>query len=461
VKSYQVKFWAIRPGKAKTKRTYEVRWKVGHSPQSRSLTSRAQADNFLSDLRQAARQGEAFDTETGLPASMMAADARERSWLSFCLAYVDMKWPSAAPKTRDSLTDALATFIPAVTSEPVPAGIDPATIREALRHYALAPGSRTLDRPPDIAAALRWLEKASLPVSALSKPQHARAVLDAISVRQDGAAASATTIARKRSVFANVIRYAIELDELPSDPLDRLSWKPPKVSEVVDRRVVVNPRQARELLTAVTYVGQQRRGPYARGQRLMALYGCMYFAALRPAEAVGLRRQDCTLPGMGWGRLTLEKSRPEVNRRWTDDDSAHGERGLKHRAADESRRVPIPPELVAILRAHIETFGVAPDQRVFSSERGQPVASTAISDVWAEARTLALAPVQVASPLAGRPYDLRHAAVSLWLAAGVPPQRVAERAGHSVEVLLRVYAKCLDDGESIANSRIDAALQEN
>jgi integrase len=460
MKSYDVRFWAIRPGKAKTKRTYEVRWKVGTVPHSRSLSTKAQAENFLSELRQAARQGEAFDTETGLPDSMLATASRERTWLAFCLAYIDMKWPAAAPKTRDSITDALATLIPAIISEPAPDGICPSTLREALRHYALAPPSRALDRPPPIAAALRWLEKASLPVSMVSKSQHARAALDAISVLQDGRAASATTIARKRSVFANVIRYAVELEEMPSNPLDRLSWKPPKVSEVVDRRVVVNPRQARELLTAVTYVGQQRRGPHARGQRLMALYACMYFAALRPGEAVGLRRQDCYLPASGWGRLTLEKSRPEVNRRWTDTGSAHGERGLKHRAAEETRRVPIPPELVAILRAHIDTFGTAPDGRVFSSDRGQPVASTAISDVWAEARTLALTPAQVASPLAGRPYDLRHGAVSLWLAAGVPAPRVAERAGHSVEVLLRVYAKCLDDGEHIANTRIDAALRD-
>ena len=67
MKSYDVKFWAIRPGKAKTKRTYEVRWKVGPVPHSRSLTNRAQADNFLSELRQAARKGEPFDTDTGLP----------------------------------------------------------------------------------------------------------------------------------------------------------------------------------------------------------------------------------------------------------------------------------------------------------------------------------------------------------------------------------------------------------
>jgi integrase len=461
MKSYDVKFWAVRPGKAKTKRTYEVRWKVGHSPQSRTIGNKTQAENFLSELRQAARKGEAFDTETGRPDSMTTTASRERSWLAFCLAYIDMKWPSAAPKTRDAMTDALATVIPAVTSESAPDGIDPAILREALRHFALAPASRELNRPPAIAAALRWLEKASLPVSMLGKPQHARAVLDAISVLQNGKVAAATTISRKRSVLANVIRYAVELEEMPSNPLDRLSWTPPKVSEVVDRRVVVNPRQARELLTAVTYVGQQRRGPYARGQRLMAFYACMYYAALRPAEVVGLRRQDCHLPRTGWGRLTLEKSRPEVNRRWTDSDSAHDERGLKHRAAGETRRVPIPTELAAILRAHIDTFGIAPDGRIFSSDRGHPVASTAISDVWAEARTLALTPEQVISPLAGRPYDLRHAAVSLWLAAGIPPPRVAERAGHSVEVLLRVYAKCLDDGDDTANTRIDDALRDS
>ena len=192
----------------------------------------------------------------------------------------------------------------------------------------------------------------------------------------------------------------------------------------------------------------------------MALYACMYFAALRPAEAVALRQQDCYLPDTGWGRLTLEKSRPEVNLRWSDTDSAHEERGLKHRPVTETRPVPIPPELVRILRDHIAAFGVGRDGRVFSSSRGRVVASTAISDVWAEARTLALTPEQVASPLAGRPYDLRHAAVSLWLNAGVPAPEIAERAGHSVEVLLRVYAKCLDDGQAVANKRIDAALRD-
>ncbi|MEV4105214.1 hypothetical protein AB0J42_33645 [Nonomuraea sp. NPDC049649] len=177
-----------------------------------------------------------------------------------------------------------------------------------------------------------------------------------------------------------------------------------------------------------------------------------------PGEAVSLREQDCHLPPEGWGRLILDGSRPEVNRRWTDTGDAHELRGLKHRGEDDVRRIPIPPELVKILRQHIAEFGVAPDGRLFRSERGGVVASTAYTEVWQEARALALTPAQVASPLARRPYDLRHAAVSLWLNGGVPAPEVAARAGHGVDVLLRVYAKCIDGQEDIVNQRIADVL---
>ncbi|GAA1725927.1 hypothetical protein GCM10009734_33430 [Nonomuraea bangladeshensis] len=65
--------------------------------------------------------------------------------------------------------------------------------------------------------------------------------------------------------------------------------------------------------------------------------------------------------------------------------------------------MPIPPKLVRILRQHIEEFGVAEDGRLFRSERDGVVASTAYTEVWREARKLALTPAQFASPLARRP----------------------------------------------------------
>jgi integrase len=63
-----------------------------------------------------------------------------------------------------------------------------------------------------------------------------------------------------------------------------------------------------------------------------------------------------------------------------------------------------------------------------------------------------------ASPLAKRPYDLRHACLSTWLMAGVPPTLVAEWAGHSVRVLMEVYAKVVEGGGALARAQIDSAL---
>jgi integrase len=148
------------------------------------------------------------------------------------------------------------------------------------------------------------------------------------------------------------------------------------------------------------------------------MFACMYYAALRPAEAVNLREPDCELPETGWGRIHLSRTTPEVGKRYTDSGYLHDVKGLKRRPDDEVRPVPILPELVQILRWHIAEFGVATDGRLFRQPDGVVVGLSTYSQVWQAARLYALTPAQLASPLAGRPYDLRHAAVSLWLNAG-------------------------------------------
>jgi hypothetical protein len=79
---------------------------------------------------------------------------------------------------------------------------------------------------------------------------------------------------------------------------------------------------------------------------------------------------------------------------------------------------------------------------------------------WGKARRAALTPAEYVSPLARRVYDLRHACVSTWLNGAVPPAQVAEWAGHSVAVLLKVYAKCIDGQDQIPKRRIEDALRE-
>jgi integrase len=84
--------------------------------------------------------------------------------------------------------------------------------------------------------------------------------------------------------------------------------------------------------------------------------------------------------------------------------------------------------------------------------------SPAYGAVWAEACKEALTEARCRSPLGRRPYDLRHAAVSLWLNSGVPAAEVARRAGHGVAVLLKIYAHCIDGQADAANQRIADAL---
>jgi integrase len=348
--------------------------------------------------------------------------------------------------SRASLADALATITPALTRS-LPGRPPAALLRRSLYACAFNPASaRTAD--PTVAAAVAWAERASVPVARLADPAVLRAALDALTLRLDGRRAAANTIARKRAVFHNALGYAVETGLLDANPADRVSWRPPQASGAVNPHVVASPRQVQVLLTAVSHVRPE----------LTAFFGCLYYAALRPEEAIALRHGDCHLPAAGWGKLTLTRTAPRTAAAWTGNGTSHEQRGLKQRPEHAIRIVPVPPELVTLLRRHHDRYGTAADGRLFPGSRGGLLSESTYGRAWQQARTRALDPATAAAGMARRPYDLRHAALSLWLNAGAPPARIAARAGHSVTVLLSTYAHCIDGQDEITNRQIEHAL---
>ena len=240
---------------------------------------------------------------------------------------------------------------------------------------------------------------------------------------------------------------------LPAHPLKAVKWTRPRMPKAIDPRTVVSSDQARRFLVAVAQTGP-------RGERMAAFFGCMYYAALRPEEAVDLRRDNLIdLPDDGWGEMLLTHSEPRSGSNWTDNGLARQRRELKHRAPGETRAVPIHPELVVLLRDHLKRYGTGPGGRIFIGPRGGILTDRAYLAVFHKARAAAFTGPEAASLLARRPYDLRHAAVSTWLNAGVAPPQVADWAGHSVHVLLRVYAKCVSGQQDEAKRRILDATQ--
>ncbi len=447
--TYDVRVWAVTRRKRRDSPSYRVRWVVAGKEWHDTFPTRALADSFRSDLVSATRRGEAFLVATGRPVSWQQVEAVSVSWYEHALAYTDMKWPHAAGKSRQGIADTLATVTPALLL-PGKSRPSTATLRATLYGWSFNTQRRDAGPPPsDLSRTEQWIAANTRPVADLADPAILRPALDALALRMDGKPAAASTVSRKRAVFFNSVEYAVELGRLAGNPIPALKWRAPKATETVNPRVVINHGQARALLTAV-----RRLSP-----TLVAFFAVMYYAALRPGEAVELRKEALSLPETGWGEVYLSTSAPSVGRSWSRSGTRREPRQLKHRGADEVRIVPSPPELTAILREHLDEHGTTADGRLFRGVRGGPLSESLYGRVWAAARAAALSPEEVASPLARRPYDLRHAAVSTWLNATGDPTRVAEWAGHSVNVLLRVYAKCIAGQDDAVRRRVEEALR--
>ena len=80
-----------------------------------------------------------------------------------------------------------------------------------------------------------------------------------------------------------------------------------------------------------------------------------------------------------------------------------------------------------------------PDGRLFRGTRGGMLSEPTCGRACPAARHAALCPDLAATPLARRPYEPRHAALSLWLNATSAPAEVAARAGTSARVLHELY----------------------
>ncbi len=442
---FDVRVYAIRRRPAR-RRPFEVRWQAAGRARSKSFITRALADSYRAELIRAARQGLEFDPATGEPVLWAGPEPVTVTWYQHAAAYAAMKWPGLAAHSRASLADALATVTPALTRTAAERP-QAAALRTALYQHAFNPARPATDAAT--ARILDWVQQASLPVARLADPVVLRQALDALTLRLDGVRAAANTVIRKRAVFHGALGYAVETGLLESNPADRISWRVPRACRAADPTVVASPAQAEALLAAVARIRPE----------LTAFFGCLYYAALRPEEAVALRQADCCLPGRGWGMLTLAAAAPRSAAAWTSDGTSHEQRGLKHRPDGAIRKVPIPPILVRMLRIHTDGHGTAPDGRLFPGTRGGLLSESVYGRAWHTARPLALGPRLAATALARRPCDLRHAALSLWLNAGAPPAQIAARAGHSVTVLLTVYAHCIDGQDQITNRLIEHALR--
>lgn len=199
----------------------------------------------------------------------------------------------------------------------------------------------------------------------------------------------------------------------------------------------LDPVAARALLAKIT------------DDRLYALYLC--------AIVLGLRRGE--LLGLTWAAVDLDDRRLWVRQSLT---WVNGQASVQPPKTRASRRViPLPDVVVTALREHQKR---QQDERaeagdrwtdsgyVFPTRRGEPMSPYSLTKYWQDVRARAGVPTL-------RFHDLRHTAVSLLLALGVPPHVVREIAGHSdIKVTMMVYAHGRLDEKAAALAQLGSAV---
>lgn len=447
-RSFKVRFYDTEVYKGKRKTTYTVRWSVNGHRRGQGFPTSALAESFRATLLVAANNGEPFDLDTGLPLSQ-STPAAEVTWYEFALQYVDAKWPRISANNRKNTAKALTKATLVLLRTEVPDRFDPVEVRRALREYAFNKLRRD-EAPPEIRTVLSWIGRNSLPMTAWEDTKRVDAVLRALDTLLDGTPAAASSVRRERRILNVAIKYAIRQKILTSNPLPKGKDEDaaPKVAEAVDKRSLLNPVQVAALLA---WIADRPR----TGYRLHAFFATLYYAGLRPEEAVALRVSAATLPAEGWGELLVHTTEPEVGSQWTDDGDVHETRHLKGRAEGETRPVPVHPALVAILRDLIKQDDLQPDDLLFPGEKGGLLAGSVFRRAWNKARKAVLPEHEYDSPTGKRVYDLRHTCLTTWLNNGIPPAQVAAWAGNSVPVLLATYARCITGQLAELQQRIE------
>lgn len=165
--------------------------------------------------------------------------------------------------------------------------------------------------------------------------------------------------------------------------------------------------------------------------RLYALYLCAVVLGMRRSELLGLTWDAVDLDG---GRLVVRQALTWV----------HGRAEIQPPKSRASRRViPLPDLVVDALRVHRKQQDAERDEAsgsweesgfVFATRQGRLMSPYTLTKYWHDVRAAAgLGTLRF--------HDLRHTAVSLLLALGVPPHVVREIAGHSdIKVTMMVYA---------------------
>ena len=399
-----------RTGKPKV--AWDVRMEIDGVQRQRRFPSAAARDEWIKRLNLGFAQGMLFDPSAR---EFVEAEAgTSRSLAVVVSELIELSWPAWRPRTRQTNCSIIAGFLIEV------GGVEGVTRPELGRELRAGAGT------PRPSVALRDLQ-------AVDVQRWLNGML---------AEGKAPMAKRSRAVIRPVFSLAVDRGYLERNPMDGVRLSLPTTDDSLDADLVLSFEEVLDLHRAAL-VAVPDWAP-------IVLLGGV--CGLRPGETVVVRVCDLYLPGdgeTGWITVT-GTSTAGVSNLWADKaEQAQRVGPLKARAPGVTRRAPIPSSVVPLLRAAVA--GKRGDEFVLPSDD-----LSAFRKDWKKLVSEHFG--SSASVLTGlRIHDLRHAAATTWLNAGIPLKTVQRFGGwRSLVVALEVYSGVTRDDEAEGTSRLES-----
>lgn len=257
-------------------------------------------------------------------------------------------------------------------------------------------------------------------------PEHVQGMMKALSDK----GLSARTVQYARAILRRALNQALKWGVVPRNAA--VPVEPPRIERA--------PMQPLTLVQAKTFLQA------VRGHRFETIYRVALSLGLRRGEILGLLRTDINLETMTI-RIsgTLQRVKGKLVRSTPKTDRS-------------TRTLPIPPTLLAALRAHMadqqEKWPAA--QYLFLSTTGTPIEPMNLRNHFKKVAK------EIGMPITTRFHDLRHSCATFLIAAGEHPRVIMQTLGHSqISTTMDVYGHVLEETHRQAVDRLDALLADS
>ena len=432
---------------------FDVRYRVDGHEFRFGFEQKGWAESFAHQLREGFARGALFDPAARrfLTSTGPGDGARGLTVHEHFIDYLRRKWLVWEPATRPHAQRDLARACLFLVHDEA-RGLTTAERIAAdafLRQVALSV-------PPPVPLSdeqerwQRWFETWSLPLKDVTD-QHLQAFLEDVgSTTLDGKRRqlAATSVARTRAVVRAAFTYAHKRRLIEWDPWAPVQAPSLRDRDKVDPDLVMAPQQIGALAKACADIDP-------RYELFVLIQG---MCGLRPGEAVELRRRDFSYRDRRPAFVTARGTHTVVSARFLAPGESR-RRPLKGRGERFIRTIPLPPAIVPFVERHLAQFVAArADAHAFTTPTGRRLnMSNFQRTVWGPAREVVFAEDDPLRKV--RRHDLRHAAITAWLNAGVPLKTAQAWSGHkTASVLLDTYLGVMRGDEDLAIERFQSFL---